>query len=116
MSTVLVVDDQDAVLRLACLLLRRAGFDVVSAGTADEAIAAAEQGPIDLVLSDLVMPERDGFELLDELRSRVPGLRAVMMTASFPDAYATRQDGTPVVAKPFRNDDLVAEVESALAG
>ena len=111
----LVVDDQEPVLRLACALLRRAGFDVLSAGSADEAIAATERERVDLVLSDLVMPERDGYDLVDELRSRVPGLRAVMMSASYPAETAAREDGTPLVAKPFRNDVLVAQVESALA-
>jgi two-component system OmpR family response regulator len=69
----LVVDDEATVRELLSAALRFAGFEVTSAATAGEAVAAATEQPPDLVLLDVMLPDMDGFEVVRRLRERHPG-------------------------------------------
>ena len=75
--TILVVEDNPDILRYLVLLLQQAGHHVRSAATIARAVELANQGPIDLLLSDIGLPDGTGLELLRSLRSERPGLPAV---------------------------------------
>ena len=77
---VLVVDDVSDVTEMLSVLLTHAGYDVVTASSALEAIALARDNHFDLVISDIGMPEMNGYELAEALRSQ-PGYEAVPMVA-----------------------------------
>ncbi len=78
--TVLVVDDVSDVTEMLSVLLTHAGYEVVTASSAHEAIALARDHHFDLVISDIGMPEMNGYELAEALRSQ-PGYETVPMVA-----------------------------------
>ncbi len=108
---VLVVDDQDVVRDVIKLTLEGAGYVVLDAASPLEAIALAREcRPIDLLVTDVVMPEMDAFELAGRITSEIPGLR-VLYTSGYTNAAA---EG-PFIQKPFTPAQLVEKVSSVLA-
>ncbi|HWO88526.1 MAG TPA: ATP-binding protein, partial [Gemmatimonadales bacterium] len=114
-ETVLVVEDEDAVRRVAARVLRSRGYRVVTAANAEEAmqVAAAHDGPIDLLLSDVVMPGMSGTVLAERLVAERPGLKVLFMSG-----YTAEEIGSdvPLLSKPFTPDELLSEVRIALEG
>ena len=108
---VLVVDDQDVVRDVIKLALEGAGYVVLVAASPLEAIELARKcSAIDLLVTDVVMPEMDAFELAGRITSEIPGLR-VLYTSGYTNAAA---EG-PFIQKPFTPAQLVAKVSSVLA-
>jgi CheY-like chemotaxis protein len=111
MTTVLVVDDQDVVRDVMRLALEGAGYTVLDAASPNEAIALAQtEIGIDLLVTDVVMPEMDAFELAARITSEIPGLR-ILYTSGYTDAGA---EG-PFIQKPFTPAQLVEKVAAVLA-
>ncbi len=80
MSTILVIDDDLAILKLFGTILEDGGYSVQLSHSGGDAKKLLRQTPIDLVVLDLNMPEPDGFDLLKELRASMPGLRIVVVS------------------------------------
>ena len=118
-GTVLLVEDEDSVRRFAARALRRQGYDVLEAGNGVEAleVVGKHSGPLDIVVSDIVMPEMDGPTLLKELRRSSPDLLFVFMSGYADDALATLKSDEEFMflAKPFQLTELVATVKEALS-
>ena len=118
-ETVLIVEDEGAVRRAATRVLRAAGYQVLSAASGEEALALCERynAPIDLLLSDVVMPGMSGRELADELGRRYPNL-AVLFTSGFTDDAITHHGvlapGTQLISKPFAITDLTRKIRAIL--
>ena len=112
----LVVDDEELLRNLLARILEREGYSVSTASSAKQALASLEKSDFQIMVSDVKMPEVNGFELLKEAKQKYPRMAVVMMTA-FGDHYTVRQalglgaDG--YVAKPFKSHDLTSEVERA---
>jgi signal transduction histidine kinase/ActR/RegA family two-component response regulator len=119
-QTVLLVEDEAALRELASLILRQAGFVVLEAADGDEAtaLAARHPGRIDLLLSDVVMPGPDGFEVARRLRASRPDLAVAFMSGySEPGTDTPGPDAErvePLLAKPFMPHDLLTHVRRAL--
>ena len=118
-ETVLVVEDEPAILEIVELLLRQTGYEVLAAGSPGAALRlAAERGyAIDLLLTDLVMPEMDGRELARRLEADRPGLKRLFMSGHAADIVADHglADGEAnFIAKPFSMDQLLAKVRETL--
>jgi two-component system, cell cycle sensor histidine kinase and response regulator CckA len=116
---VLVVDDERLVLALASRILRDAGYSAVEAGSARQALGILERSdpPMDLVLTDVVMPETDGRVLGMLIADRYPGLPVAYMSA-YP-ANDVFHRGAPArdaafLSKPFSPEALIGLVEAAL--
>jgi two-component system, cell cycle sensor histidine kinase and response regulator CckA len=116
---VLVVDDDKGVRRLTARMLRSDGYRVLEADSGADALRMLEEDPgIDLVLTDIVMPGMDGFELADRATGRLPGLRVMLMTGHAPQLTALLQDRDlvlPLLLKPFTAEQLSAKVREVLA-
>ena len=114
-GTILVVDDQAANVRVVGALLGRNGYEVMTASSGPEALAAARTRAPDLILLDMVMPGMDGFDLLAALRSE-PALRAVpavFLTATHDRDLLLRAfeaGAVDYVTKPFMPEELLARV------
>ena len=112
---ILVVDDHEGCARVLTVLLRREGHDVVTAGSAADALTAARWGrPVDLLLSDIGLPEVDGCELLRRLRSMyrrdVPAI-AVSGNGEQSDVETCRRAGyAQLLLKPIDFTELLAAV------
>jgi CheY-like chemotaxis protein len=117
-AVVLVVEDEMAVRKSVIRMLSDRGYGTLQAAGPSSAIDIAKLwvGPVDLLLTDIVMPGMSGDELARELRRGRPHLRVVYMTgySGELDLSDLPIDG-PVVQKPFTRDDLLAAVEETLA-
>ncbi len=113
--TVLVVDDDRAVLRFVSTVLRRHGYDVLEAASGPEAIDTAKEhaGRLDLLLTDVMMPELDGPALWQKLSRQRPDVRVLYMSgAAEPDGEF---QATRFLAKPFSVADLLEMVQRLTA-
>lgn len=119
-ATILLVDDEPEVRRITARILTAAGHAVVEAEDAESALAAlaASPGPVDLLMSDVVMPGRSGIELAHDFAARQPG-RPILLLSGF--VGETDHGGRaadvpyPLLAKPISGPDLLAAVAAALA-
>jgi CheY-like chemotaxis protein len=108
--TILVVDDQDVVRDVIRLTLEDAGYTVIEASSPIRALELARaDANIDLLVTDVVMPEMDAFELAERISSKLPGVR-ILYTSGYTDAAA---EG-PFIQKPFTPAQLVAKVDAVL--
>ncbi|MCX6632736.1 MAG: PAS domain S-box protein [Candidatus Solibacter sp.] len=116
-ETVLVVEDQAEVRKYAVKVLEAYGYRVIPAGNADEALLLWERERIDLVLTDLVMPNLSGRELADRLETLQPGIK-VMFMSGYTDNVVVHQgaldEGAHLIQKPFSSEDLAGKVRAML--
>ena len=115
--TILVVDDQQIILFLLETHLRKAGFTPLLAKSGAEALAILGERPVDLVISDLVMPEMGGLQLMERVRELHPGLPIIVITAhgSVESAVeAMRRGAYDYLEKPYNPDDLRMTIQRAL--
>lgn len=114
-ETILVVEDDASVFRVAREILTRAGYTVIEAVNGSDALAVirARPGTIDLVLTDLVMPGMHGADLVQVVREMAPEIRILVMSAYADDRDLARLDA-PMLDKPFVPAALLAAVRSVL--
>jgi DNA-binding NtrC family response regulator len=114
---VVIVDDEPRMSTVVAMALGRDGYECETHASAAAALAAIEARGADVVVTDLMMPDVDGIELLRRLRATRPALPVILLTAhgSVPSAVAAMREGAfDYVAKPFDNDELRATVARAL--
>jgi CheY-like chemotaxis protein len=112
---ILVVDDEPYVLSAAARVLRSLGHEVVLANSADQARTTVEQqGAPDLLLTDLNMPQMNGFELVSELRKTQPSLPALYMCGYPIETIEDVPEGAQFIEKPFTYEDLIERVSQLL--
>jgi len=114
--TVLLVEDDPAVLAGLSQLLARYGFEVVEARSAREALEMAEREGIHVVVQDLGIPDMDGLELLSRLAGRLPRVKLLAVTGLPEDGVyrAAARYGASVLAKPFSGRELAATIDELL--
>ena len=115
---ILVVDDDADMLRLLSLRLAASGYEVITADSAESALARLELARPQLVLSDVRLPGRDGLALFDEVRARHPSLPVILLTAhgTIPDAVeATARGVFTYLTKPYDAKELLDKIQQALA-
>jgi two-component system cell cycle sensor histidine kinase/response regulator CckA len=117
-QTVLVVEDADTVRDLARTLLQRQGYTVLVAAHADEAMRLCEQpGPIDVLLTDVVMPGASGPDLTQALVKKRPGLKVIYMSGYTEDAivhHGVLKPGIAFLHKPFTSETLGLKIREAV--
>jgi len=116
--TILIVDDEESMRHFLGKTLRREGYGVISAADGPDALAAVQTQVPDLALVDIRMPGMDGVALMRTLRSTLPGLPVILMTAygSVQNAlHAMKYGAADYVTKPFRVDEIRAKVAATLA-
>ena len=114
---ILVVDDDEDILRLLSMRLRARGFRVTTAASAEEALARIAVSPPRAVVSDVRLPGRDGLALFEEIRSTRPSLPVILLTAhgTIPDAVdATSRGVFGYLTKPFDSQLLLEKIDQAL--
>jgi PAS domain S-box-containing protein len=118
-ETILLVEDEPAILRLTRVMLERQGYVVLEARTPEEAIEVAGRhaGSIDLLMTDVVMPGMNGRALANNLLSMRPKLKRLFMSGYTADIIAHHgvlEEGVHFIQKPFSADGLAAKVREAL--
>ncbi|HVX66769.1 MAG TPA: response regulator [Bryobacteraceae bacterium] len=119
-TTILVVDDEPSVLALVRTMLWRAGYTVLEASGGEQALALAAQSTesIQLLLSDVLMPEMNGHELAEKMKTVRPEIKILFMTG-YRDKVLFESTGrameeVPLIRKPFTAFNLVAKIEEIL--
>ena len=118
-ATVLLVEDEQAVRELVRIILTRAGYTVIEAANPDEAETLfGAMRSVDLLVTDVVMPGRSGFELFKRLYAKLPSLRVLFISgytdyASFDSTIVDRE--LAFLEKPFSAEGLIAKVREVLA-
>jgi DNA-binding response OmpR family regulator len=121
MSKILIMDDDPIIVAFLTNLLREEGYDVISAEDGSEGLELARRQKPDLILSDLVMPYKDGFEILRELKSD-PALREIpVIVVSMKEKEQDVVRGFDLgandyIVKPFGAHELLARVRRTLSG
>ena len=116
-GSILVVDDESEIREGLELLLKSEGYGVASAETGESGLAKLEEHPFDLLLLDVSLPDRNGLDMLKEIRRRDPELSVVLITAygSIDMARAAFKNGAmDYITKPWSNDELLAQVAQAV--
>ncbi len=120
-ETILIVEDEPAILAMTKTMLIKMGYTVLTAKTPGEAIRMAleYEGNIDLLLTDVVMPEMNGRDLAKEILSLYPNLKRIFMSGYTADVIAHHgvlEKGVNFVQKPYSRKDLGAKVREVLDG
>ena len=116
---VLIADDDGPLLSLLRTIVSRTGdFEIVTCRDGEEAIRALSARAFDVVLLDLMMPRRNGLDVLEFLKSHRPGqLRVVLVLTAAADEFAGRLDASAVhgvVSKPFDTREIIALIRNIL--
>jgi DNA-binding NtrC family response regulator len=117
LGSVLIIDDEAAIRESLQTLLELEGYEVETASDGDEGLARLADRPYDLVLLDFAMPERNGIEILQDVRERDSELAVIMITAygTVENAVNAMQSGaTNFIQKPWDNEKLLADVGAAV--
>ncbi len=118
-ETVLLVEDEAAILRLVRIMLERLGYRVLAAGTPREALLLSERhsGEIDLLVTDVVMPEMNGRRLAEQIGAVIPAVKCLYMSGYTADVIANQgilTEGIHFIRKPFTTNALAESVRKAL--
>jgi two-component system cell cycle sensor histidine kinase/response regulator CckA len=117
-ESILLVDDEEGVRKLVTAILRANGYDVLEAANGPAALSAYEKNAhkIDMVLTDIVMPQMTGFELGRQLVDRTPALKILYMSGyrDNPIGGSGADPRRPFLQKPFTPDTLLARVREVL--
>ncbi len=118
-ETILLVEDDEQVLKLAESILKHHGYIVIKASNGVKALEKLSmiENKIDLLVTDVVMPEMNGKQLYDEVIERIPDIRVLFMSGYTDDVIATRgilDSGLHYIQKPFTVQSLAARVREAL--
>jgi PAS domain S-box-containing protein len=118
METLLVVEDEEIVRVFMKKILERAGYKVIVSDNGEEAVARfKENDDISLVLSDVVMPRKNGKEMLDEMKKMKPGIKVVFISGYTADIISQKgmiEEGAEFITKPFNKGDLLMKVREIL--
>lgn len=122
MARILVVDDDAPIRNLVQTILATDGHEVFCAGDGKEAIRFLQESPFDLVITDLIMPEMEGLEMIRKVRKQRPELKIIAMTGG---GYGSARDYLTwakafgvdqTIMKPFSRAELLEAVTGTLAG
>ncbi len=115
---VLIIDDEEEIRESLQTLLELEGYEVETAANGEQGLSKLDERPFDLVLLDLALPDRNGIELLPEIRVLDPQISVIMITAygTVEDAVRAMQSGAGnFLQKPWDNEKLLADVRAAIA-
>lgn len=117
-TTLLLADDDTNHRKVVRIALEKEGYQVIDVSSGEDALEALKGEPVDLLITDVVMPGIDGIELLEQARQTHPDLRAIVMTGyktSEAVIGAFRNQACDFLTKPFRVAELMDAVETALS-
>ncbi|RMH02977.1 MAG: response regulator [Nitrospirae bacterium] len=122
MATILVIEDDDQTRHLIREILEQAHHTVIEAKNGDEGIKRFHRAPTDLIITDILMPEKEGLETIRELRREYPGINIIAISGGTERAHlnildiARKLGATQTILKPFSMHTLLNAVHAALAG
>lgn len=120
MARVLLIDDDELVLAMLQSALLAAGHEVITAGDGDQGLRALRRQPVDIIVTDIIMPGKEGIETIIEVRRLSPTIPIIAMSGGGLHAgrlyleAAARLGATRTLSKPFSPKKLLQEIEACL--
>jgi DNA-binding response OmpR family regulator len=120
MKQILIIDDEPQIRSMLKMMLEREGFNVIVASDGKEGMKIFEKEPVDLVITDLIMPEKEGIEVIQELRKNNSNLPIIAISGggkNSPDTYlniAKLLGANAIFEKPVAKEKLIDAVNKAL--
>ncbi len=120
MARILVVDDDESIRMMLRLILEGEGYEVTEADDGDKAIKAYRQEQCDLIITDIVMPEKEGLQMIMELKKDFPDVKIIVMSGGgrvAPTSYlnlAQKLGANRAFSKPFERKKLVDAVKELI--
>jgi DNA-binding response OmpR family regulator len=120
MSRILVVDDNTSMREAVCEMLQQAGYETISMENGRLAVQAHRSDPIDLLITDLFMPDTDGLEIINQFRHEFPKVKIIAVSGGGSRgliellAVAKRMGAQRALMKPFSREELLAAVQELL--
>jgi CheY-like chemotaxis protein len=119
MMRILVIDDDANLRGIFAEMLTTAGYEVVEASDGKEGVRLYRQAPFDLVLTDLLMPEKDGLEVVMELRKDFPEVKIITLSGGNAYGHSSLETSrllgaSRTLRKPFKEDQLLEAVREVL--
>jgi DNA-binding NtrC family response regulator len=121
MVKILVIEDDDSFRSVLVQMLERAGYEVLSAENGNQALKYCQESNPDLVLTDIIMPDKEGLETIQELLNLCPKLKIIAMSGGGrfgPNSYlplAAKFGAKRTLQKPFMRDELLSTIVEVLA-
>lgn len=122
MQRILIIDDEPHILLMLKKMLERAGYEIDLASNGVEGLQLFNRTPADLVITDIIMPEKEGLETIREMKRYHPGLKIIAMSGggkiSAENYLETAKifGASRIIEKPFTQQDMVSTVQELLSG
>ncbi len=120
MARILIIDDEPQIRSMLTLMLERDGYEVVEAPDGVEGIKAYRQQPADLIITDLIMPNKDGIGMIIDLKKEFPDVKIIAMSGgglNKPDGYlkgAKKLGASCTLTKPIDREEMLQAVRDIL--
>lgn len=116
-ETILVVDDEASLCELVCLILQKNGYRTIPAADAEQALMILQREPVDLMLSDVIMPKMNGFQLAEKVSTEYPQVQ-IRLASGYHDeekvGKTPYKPEYPVLSKPYDTDELLLSIREQL--
>jgi DNA-binding response OmpR family regulator len=122
MERILIIDDEPQIRSMLRLMLERDGYEVVEAPDGIEGIRVYRQNPADLIITDLIMPNKDGIGMIIDLKKEFPGVKIIAMSGgglNKPEGYlkgAQKLGAACTLTKPIDREEMLRAVKNTLRG
>lgn len=120
MARILIIDDETQIRSMLRLMLERVGYEVIEAADGMEGIRQYRDNPTDLIITDLIMPNKDGIGMMIELKKEFPRVKIIAMSGggvNRPEGYldgAKKLGATRTLTKPIDRDKMLNAVKETL--
>ena len=120
MARILIIDDESQIRSMLRLMLERVGYEVIEAADGMEGIRQYRDNPADLIITDLIMPNKDGIGMIIELKKEFPQVKIIAMSGggvNRPEGYldgAKKLGATRTLTKPIDRDEMLNAVRETL--
>jgi len=120
MARILIIDDDEQIVDMLSQTLEREGYDIATASDGDEGLDRFRENPADLIITDLIMPEKEGIEIIIELRATYPNIKIIAISGgarTAPEEYLALAKGLGAqhtFTKPVNRDELLSAIHELL--
>ena len=120
MARILIIDDESQIRSMLRLMLERVGYEIAEAPDGIEGIRQYRENPADLIITDLIMPNKDGIGMIIDLKKEFPNVKIIAMSGggvNRPEGYldgAKKLGATRTLTKPIDRDEMLTAVKETL--
>lgn len=120
MARILIIDDESQIRSMLRLMLERVGYEIAEAPDGIEGIRQYRENPADLIITDLIMPNKDGIGMIIDLKKEFPNVKIIAMSGggvNRPEGYldgAKKLGATRTLTKPIDRDEMLKAVKETL--